>query len=554
MRRSLRAALVALLLSASSPQAGAVTLTFDIIGGVVGTTRPPSPCSGGVQPGALGLAIDALRDRAQLGARRCVEGVRCQAAREQALRDQATEGLGEAVDAVCAGQASRALSSAAQAVQQLERAGLVSLPNAPLHGFAEQIVDAAATAVEAARDELDADVARLCASVRSQQGRSLDQVDQRLARADLTRTNGSASAALRELWRALQGVESVKKSIASAAARCWSQACWGRDGAFRAGAAGNPSLELVPADRGSVAVYRFASGGTARFGNASGTLRLVRRGVSGARATGELLTSVAPGPVFVDGDLSTQACLDSYGWLAHAKVAERFQIQNALRGRMSLTSNLLLVPGVRGLPATLLLPVVPQAARLRVGDESSQFSGFEGTIGSMRVEDSCFASHRVTAIEELRVEAGSFETARVDSSLRCAVGASADWTTWVASEIGFARFEMRTAQSVVSLELGCFGTAETPGACPADQFLPLRSAGGGPLGFRARSVGPVRSEAPDRPADMNEIKDVAARSFTRLEPFPGTVSVSTASTGLVVQSVESRPVELQEDPEAEEPP
>src|SRR5262245_14628617 len=70
---------------------------------------------------------------------------------------------------------------------------------------------------------------------------------------------------------------------------------------------------------------------------------------------------------------------------------------------------------------------------------------------STRGHDACTASHRVSSVEELRVEAGSLEAARIDSSLRCGTAVQVDWISWVASEVGVARFEMCKPGGFVAL-------------------------------------------------------------------------------------------------------
>jgi hypothetical protein len=476
MRRgSLRVVLLALALAAPASQAPAV----DGIGGGGFVMPGSSLCPGDVDPGALGTAIDALRDTAP-GA--CPGVASC---------EQAALGLGQAFDAICASQPSRAVSSAARAVQQLERAGAISQQGSYPGSPVSHLLIAAEATVAEAREDLDAGMARLCASARAQQGRGLDRIDEALDRADLALASGPASSALQELGRALQGIESAAKGIASSLSRCWPRACRGAAvGSFRHGAAQNASLELVPVDRGVVALYRVTSDSTSGFGDVSGTLRLAHQGTSRVRATGQLLMSIAPGAVLVDGDLSTQACVDANGWVAYSNVSERYRLDNETLGPGQLSSNLRLAPGAAGLPPLSLLPAVPQARALRVGDElSSPGFGREGTLGGVRGRDMCTASHRVTAIEELRVEAGSFEAARIDSSLRCGEGAQVDWITWVVSELGYARFEMRSAHSFVTLELVCVETPETPGACPEAASSPgADGSGGGGFGVQGIDI------------------------------------------------------------------
>ena len=235
------------------------------------------------------------------------------------------------------------------------------------------------------------------------------------------------------------------------------------------GSTQNAALELVPVDRGAVALYRVTAHVSEALGDASGTLRLAYQMGSRAHATGELLMSSAPGPVLVEGDLSTQACMDANGWVAYSSLSEQLRLENGTRSGLQLASNIRLVPGDAAVPPVWLLPLaVPQASILRVGDElSSAGFGMDTTIGRTRGHDACTASHRVTAVEELRVEAGSLEAARIDSSLRCGTAVQVDWISWVASEVGVARFELSKPGGFVTLELACFETAETPGRCPA---------------------------------------------------------------------------------------
>src|SRR5262245_59844475 len=101
-RPILRAALAALLLAIPGAQAGAVTWTFTPVV-VPGTSR----CPADVLPGELGSVIDLLGDTA-LDTTACSDPRAC---------EQAARGLGQAFGAVCAGQGSRALSSAARAVR-----------------------------------------------------------------------------------------------------------------------------------------------------------------------------------------------------------------------------------------------------------------------------------------------------------------------------------------------------------------------------------------------------------------------------------------------------
>jgi len=511
-RRCPRVGLVVLAAAlAGEPAGSSVVFEFTLI-----DTPGASRCADASEPGALGSAIDGLRD-AVLGSR-CADARSC---------EQAARGLGQAFDAVCAGETSRALSQAARAVQQLERASLLPAPGSSLQLWTSKLLVAAAAEAGLARDDLDAGIARLCASARSQQGRGLARVDQSLDRADHALAMGPASTALQELGRALQGIESAAKGIASAGSRCWPRACRGAAiGSFHPGAAQNASIELVPVDRGAVALYRVTADATTGFGDTSGTVRLAHQGSSRALAKGELLTAVAPGAVLVDGDLSTQGCLDANGWVASSNVSERLRLDNEVYGRAQLSSSLRFAPGALGFPTLALLPVVPRATRLRVGDEASQTFGVEGTSGPERFRDACTATHRVTIVEELRVEAGSFEAARVDSSLHCGSGEGVDWTTWVASEVGFARFELQTSSASVRFELACFAAGGAPDACPVERLAKRQ--------LRDGEVNPPREAYVYSESDQSLELERIKRSRTLpspVAPAPG------GGSGLVVRTV-----------------
>jgi hypothetical protein len=61
--------------------------------------------------------------------------------------------------------------------------------------------------------------------------------------------------------------------------------------------------------------------------------------------------------------------------------------------------------------------------------------------------------------------------------MTCPGGPALDWISWLASGIGFARVELRDADTYAEYELTCFETPETPGACAAAS-VPAPSLGG----------------------------------------------------------------------------
>ena len=444
--RGTRAALAALALAVAAAEAGAGSREFPQEPGL----RACPASSGRRGPDALGAAIDALRDAAWTAG--------CAAARACA---PALASLDQAFDASCAGDASRALAQSARAAQRLERAGLAAPPG-PLSDSLWDLVDASEEGAAGAHGDLDAALARVCNGSRTQASQGQARIETALERARAAVEAGSAASALREFAIALGLIDAAAQRAEEAAARCWPRRCRGADPAvFRPGAAGNASLEIAPVDRATALWYRIAGDEIPGLGDLIGTLTLGHQGLSQARLNGVIYSSLLPSHFVWQGSFSAETCVDANGWARYAAVSERVELRSPSGGSREMSSSRALSPAAPGLPPAVLVPAVPQARVLRVGDEIElpRFA-LGGSVGGERVREECASSHRVVAIEEVEVQAGlerprAFETARIESSLRCGDDAPVDWTTWLASGVGLVRLEVHDGASTLRYQLAC---------------------------------------------------------------------------------------------------
>jgi hypothetical protein len=130
---------------------------------------------------------------------------------------------------------------------------------------------------------------------------------------------------------------------------------------------------------------------------------------------------------------------------------------------------------LRAVPAPVtslasLFPVAPIGRTPRVGDRITQSDvAVRGLILPGGATDlRCDFSHEVAALETAVVPAGSFESVRIESSARCGGQDRFQMTSWLASEVGTVRLQVRSG-SVTSVELAlrCWEAPETAGRCAA---------------------------------------------------------------------------------------
>jgi hypothetical protein len=346
------------------------------------------------------------------------------------------------------------------------------MPTRPLLAALQGVLAASEDLVAESESAAEEALGGLCWSARQNARRMLERAESGFDQARLDGARGAWSNALSRLGRAAGEFRSVVSNAATAAARCRPRACRASDAFhFERGRAGNPELRLVPPDRGTLAVYR-VSGSDAPSFSTTGSLRLAFDGLTRARVTSRLTS--AGRTLDFQGTFSTSACLDGNGWYRLASITESLRASNGARGGGSLR----LTPAGVAVPPPGLVPVVPQAVAMRVGDrivESDVRIAASAARGAPPFR--CSGEHRVVAIEELRVAAGTFSAARVESYMACPGGPALDWISWLASGIGFARVELRDADTYAEFELTCFETPETPGACAAAS-VPAPSLGG----------------------------------------------------------------------------
>jgi hypothetical protein len=386
------------------------------------------------------------------------------ACRANASCARATSEIQAAFESACEDDANDlpALARTARSVKTLAGARLPAETNELLLGALESLVAASGDLVAEAADAAEEAIAGLCTSARQGVARTLERAERGVDQAALDAGRGAWASALSRLSRAADEFLSVAGSAATAALRCHPRACRANAAFhFEAGASGNSALALVPPDRGTLAVYR-VSASEEPSSSASGTLRLAYDGLSRAKIASRL----ASGGQTVDlaGTFSSSACLDGNGWYRLSSISETLRASNGARGGGSLH---LTPPGV-AVPPLGLVPVVPQAASMRVGDRIAESDFAVAVAGNRRAPPLlCSGEHRVVAVEDLEVEAGTFPAARVESFVACPGGPEVDWTSWLASGVGFVRVELRDADSYVEYELACVETPETAGACAA---------------------------------------------------------------------------------------
>jgi hypothetical protein len=463
----------ALLAAAALLGAGRAEASVSICVIVIGAEPPPLLCPDGSPLGPLAQELDDLREALSPRPGPCESSAPPTACSESRTCAQAVSRLEAAFGAACEGEAARGLSQAAQAVAQLERGRAIS--SLAQLGAVESLVEAAEELVADRREDVDDALGRLCTSARSRVAQSLRRAEQAVSQAQAYADRDALGSALRSLASAASGFDSAEKTAASNASRCRPRACRSNQTfALEPGLASNESLELVPPDRGLVAAYRISGDDVASGGAVGGRLRLAWSSLTQARVQAEI--SAPLGSVGWTGSFSTSACLDPQGWYRLAKVSESLRFAPPARG--SAGGGVSFAPGAVSVAPVGLVPVVPRAVAVRVGDRVEEPSlQVGGRVAGGTVRDACQESHRVVAIEDVQVPAGTFEAARVESSFHCASGLHLDSVAWLASGVGFARAELRDEDTSTLFELECFETPETAGRCTPVTLAPAPGSG-----------------------------------------------------------------------------
>jgi len=415
------------------------TVLLSVLGALVLATGARAGALGGVASAALDALLVVVGDPGS-----CPQASTCSKARISFEKARALQG-----------DSSRALSEVAKGIGLLEKAGLVSGPL----GDAVQALAAAMNGEVAMHHDLATDqVEQLCSSVRSAALKKFVKPEVELQRAQALLSGGAWSLGLKSLSKAEKGLDSGERTTLAQAARCRPKPCVGGGYvAFTPGPPGNPSLTLIPIDKGTNACFQIDG-----LLELAGTICFAFQSLSRFAFAGDLASSDET--VSLNGTSTLTSCTDSAGWVRVSKVALSLSARSpelgSGRGRASFSA---MPPTVSFLGS--LLPVPPGALELRVGDvmEEPQVH-LAARVISLSASATCSARHEVVAIEPVSVLAGVFTAARVDSTVSCDAVVDGEIessvltaTTWLASEVGQVRVEVEEDGSpLIALELSSY--------------------------------------------------------------------------------------------------
>lgn len=386
---------------------------------------------------ALAALVRAL-DTAACGAdRKCAGAFR-----------KARASFGAAERALAAEDLKRLVASVVKGAAVLEKAGHVPAELPALVAVSDE-------GVGGLRESAVAALRELCPSARCRARDSLAAPDADRSAAHEAAAAGQWSLALRYSGAAALAYSAAADNAGELSASCGPPAC--RSSEFVHFTPGNgESIELLPPDAGSSACFAVdihpLDGELCTTYTGGGHSELW--GTLGARGI----------EIDIVGGASVAACTDSAGWARVARVGFSATLSGEDIGRQRASAS------VTAKPPTVsffggLLPNAPSALRLRVGDRMVE-RNVALKLSPMKATQVCDSvTHEVVAIETLRVEAGSFRTARIRSFGDCQVrvrdeseDVSFEATTWVASEVGQVLIDTDSARyELVSFSLpeGC---------------------------------------------------------------------------------------------------
>jgi len=351
------------------------------------------------------------------------------------------------------GDVESGLSGAAKGLSGLEKSG---------HAVGElslrisALVDAADVAMSSRRDATQQVIDGLCSSARCAATEKLAKPDDQLRIAREARAAGQWSLALRSYGAALRGYASVEEGADKLRAECNPPACSSNEFVHFTPGSGTQVLELAAPDVGTSTCY-----GVSSDFDVEGRLCVLHTD-RGTSYWGTLESSNID--VTLSGTASVDACIDSANWVRAKSIQLSLMLAADGMGRRKMSAS------VSATPPTVsffggLLPTSPSALQLRAGDRMEERDVILESSGLTQVCDSVV--HRVVAIENVRVMAGTFRAARIQTSASCRVvmdgdeiDLSIEATTWVASEVGQVLVQADIDGNYVRYELESMGIPE----------------------------------------------------------------------------------------------
>jgi hypothetical protein len=358
--------------------------------------------------------------------------------------------------------ANRALTKAVTAVKRLERAHLDDDPAIGLR--IEQLIGATAELVADSRDEADAALDELCSSRRISVSRKLRSPERQVV---LFEQATIRSHQLTRLRLALKGFDGTESSAEKSKARCRLRACSARDsgGEFTAGDPANPSLELIPPDKGTLLDFDFMiEEGTSGM---SGEVRLTYGSLTSVGVEADATADLPGLPtthIEVEGKLGLSGCTDPQGWTRLRSLTERVRVFfPELDGRVRSSMIVRAAPPTPALYWTLS-PFHAGALELRVGDQlvQSNVEITDKTSGEPTEKETCSATYRVIGIENVTVGLEDLPAARIEMTTICEGEVNpSTTTTWLASRLGQVKVQATDGEGgALDLRLVCY---EEPG-------------------------------------------------------------------------------------------